>query len=199
MRKINIAICSIAAALAPLAALADDSAVVHVEPYHKTRPTIMAANSAANNEPSVIASSEINVAPYRTTSAPITKPDSSEAVATQLNATAPAPRSDLAVMPVVVAQSASSPAVVTFDVTAHDISLHSALERWLRSKGWQLAWSIPDELPIEFQASFTGPDMKAVLLQVMQATDHMNTPSRICRHMANKVARVVARAVSCKE
>jgi hypothetical protein len=37
-----------------------------------------------------------------------------------------------------------------------------------------------------------------VLTQVMQATNHMRTPTRICRH-TNQVIRVVARAASCKD
>lgn len=116
---------------------------------------------------------------------------------------AAAPIPPHAPVPVLVESAVASAPVdgqtLTFSVSAHDIDLHAALERWLANQGWQLAWSISDALPLEYNATFSGPDMKSVLEKVMRATSHMSTPARICRHIPNNVVRVVARAVSCKE
>ncbi|RQV14925.1 pilus assembly protein [Burkholderia cenocepacia] len=86
---------------------------------------------------------------------------------------------------------------VTFSVTPADVNLRDALDRWLQQQGWQLAWKIDDDLPLEFNASFTG-DFTSVLQQVMKATNHMRTPTRACRH-TNNVIRVIARAGNCQD
>jgi hypothetical protein len=86
---------------------------------------------------------------------------------------------------------------LSFSITPQDTNLRNALDRWLQTQGWQLAWKIDDDLPVEFNATFTG-DFRSVLTQVMQATDHMRTPARICRH-TNNVIRVIARAANCKD
>lgn len=86
---------------------------------------------------------------------------------------------------------------LTLTITPQDTNLRNALDRWLQTQGWQLAWKIDDDLPLEFNATFTG-DFTSVLTQVMKATNHMRTPTRICRH-TNKVIRVVARAANCQD
>lgn len=114
-------------------------------------------------------------------------------------AAAPSPVGSMDVAPVVVSQgSATVPGgVLSFSITPQDINLRNALDRWLQQQGWQLAWKIDDDLPLEFNASFSG-DFKSVLTQVMQATNHMRTPTRVCKH-TNNVIRVVARAANCQE
>jgi hypothetical protein len=116
-------------------------------------------------------------------------------------AAAPTPvASSLDVATVVVAPSGATGApegVTTLTITPQDINLRNALDRWLQQQGWQLAWKIDDDLPLEFNASFSG-DFKSVLTQVMQATNHMRTPTRVCKH-TNNVIRVVARAANCQE
>ena len=101
----------------------------------------------------------------------------------------------------IVLPSASAPAIpngiLTFSITPQDTNLRNALDRWLQQQGWQLAWKIDDDLPLEFKATFSG-DFKSVLTQVMQATNHMRTPTRVCKH-TNNVVRVVARAANCQE
>ncbi|SAK73763.1 type IV pilus biosynthesis protein [Caballeronia pedi] len=87
--------------------------------------------------------------------------------------------------------------ILSFSITPQDINLRNALDRWLQQQGWQLAWKIDDDLPLEFNATFSG-DFKSVLTQVMQATNHMRTPTRVCKH-TNNVIRVVARAANCQE
>ena len=100
----------------------------------------------------------------------------------------------------VVLPGASAPGTsgtLTFSVTPADVNLRDALDRWLQQQGWQLAWKIDDDLPLEFNASFTG-DFTSVLQQVMKATNHMRTPTRACRH-SNNVIRVIARAGNCQD
>ncbi|MEM5331409.1 toxin co-regulated pilus biosynthesis Q family protein [Paraburkholderia sp. JHI2823] len=86
---------------------------------------------------------------------------------------------------------------MSFTITPQDTNLRNALDRWLQTQGWQLAWKIGDDLPVEFNATFSG-DFRSVLTQVMQATDHMRTPARVCEH-SNNVIRVIARAANCKD
>lgn len=102
----------------------------------------------------------------------------------------------LAVAPVVLPGTASS-ATFTLTITPQDINLRNALDRWLQTQGWQLAWSVDSDLPLAFNATFTG-DFTSVLTQAMRATNHMSTPTRICRH-TNNVIRVIARAANCKD
>ena len=97
----------------------------------------------------------------------------------------------------VVVPGAETPATLTLSISPQDINLRNALDRWLQTQGWQLAWKIDDDLPLEFNATFSG-DFTSVLTQVMQATNHMRTPTRICRH-TNHVIRVIARAATCKD
>lgn len=89
------------------------------------------------------------------------------------------------------------PGTLSFSITPQDMNLRNALDRWLSTQGWQLAWKIDDDLPVEFNASFSG-DFDSVLTQVMQATNHMRTPARICEH-TNNVIRVIARAANCQD
>ncbi|REE07140.1 toxin co-regulated pilus biosynthesis protein Q [Paraburkholderia sp. BL27I4N3] len=104
----------------------------------------------------------------------------------------------LAVAPVVLpAATAASGGALTFSVSPSDRNLRNALDRWLQTQGWQLAWKVDDDLPLEFNATFSG-DFTSVLVQVMKATNHMRVPTRICRH-SNNVIRVVARAANCQE
>jgi len=93
--------------------------------------------------------------------------------------------------------AAASGGALTFSLSPSDRNLRNALDRWLQTQGWQLAWKVDDDLPLEFNATFTG-DFTSVLVQVMKATNHMRVPTRVCRH-TNNVIRVVARAANCQE
>ncbi|WP_321871235.1 toxin co-regulated pilus biosynthesis Q family protein [Paraburkholderia tropica] len=86
---------------------------------------------------------------------------------------------------------------MTFSITPQSMNLRNALDAWLQTLGWQLAWKIDDDLPVEFNATFSG-DFRSVLTQVMEATNHMRTPARVCEH-TNNVIRVIARAANCKD
>jgi hypothetical protein len=93
--------------------------------------------------------------------------------------------------------STTSAGVLTFAVSPQDLNLRNALDRWLQTQGWQLAWKVDDDLPLEFNATFSG-DFTSVLTQVMKATNHMRVPTRVCRH-TNNVIRVVVRAANCQD
>jgi hypothetical protein len=120
------------------------------------------------------------------------------AAAAQPNTAALANADPLAVVPVVLSGGTeTSSRQLTLTITPQDLNLRNALDRWSQTQGWQLAWKIDDDLPLEFNATFTG-DFTSVLTQVMRATNHMRTPTRICRH-TNNVIRVIARAANCKD
>lgn len=108
-------------------------------------------------------------------------------------------QSSYAVAPVVLpgATGSAPGGVLTLAITPQDINLRNALDRWLQQQGWQLAWKIDDDLPLEFNAAFSG-DFDSVLTQVMRATNHMRTPTRVCEH-TNNVIRVVAHAANCQD
>ncbi|MFP3506716.1 TcpQ domain-containing protein [Burkholderia sp. SIMBA_062] len=110
---------------------------------------------------------------------------------------AAAPSTDVAAVVLPGAGAPAASGTLTFSVTPADVNLRDALDRWLQQQGWQLAWKIDDDLPLEFNASFTG-DFTSVLQQVMKATNHMRTPTRACRH-TNNVIRVIARAGNCQD
>ncbi|KVS70162.1 toxin co-regulated pilus biosynthesis Q family protein [Burkholderia cepacia] len=110
---------------------------------------------------------------------------------------APALSTDVAAVELPGAGAPAANGTLTFSVTPADVNLRDALDRWLQQQGWQLAWKIDDDLPLEFNASFTG-DFTSVLQQVMKATNHMRTPTRACRH-SNNVIRVIARAGNCQD
>ena len=145
-------------------------------------------------------------APARSTSGNATSSHASvpltlKAAAEPTQAVAPASKqASTDVVPAVLPgpTGASAPGgILTFSITPQDINLRNALDRWLQQQGWQLAWKIDDDLPLEFNASFSG-DFDSVLTQVMRATNHMRTPTRVCEH-SNNVIRVVARAANCQD
>ncbi|BCZ85555.1 hypothetical protein PTKU64_92300 (plasmid) [Paraburkholderia terrae] len=117
-------------------------------------------------------------------------------IASTTPALAPTVPTSTAVTPVVLPGN-PAPSVLTFSVSPQDVNLRNALDRWLQTQGWQLAWKVDDDLPLEFNATFSG-DFTSVLVQVMKATNHMRVPTRVCRH-TNNVIRVVARAANCQE
>jgi hypothetical protein len=94
-------------------------------------------------------------------------------------------------------EPAKKPGVLTFTITPQSGNLRSALEGFLATQGYQLAWKVDDDLPAAFNATFHG-SLDMILAQVMAATNHMSTPSRVCEHI-NKVIRVIPRAANCKD
>jgi hypothetical protein len=62
------------------------------------------------------------------------------------------------VKPVVLPGTATGePAgTMTFSIAPQSMNLRNALDAWLQTLGWQLAWKIDDDLPVEFNATFSG-------------------------------------------
>ncbi len=114
----------------------------------------------------------------------------------QAETSAPTPSLDVAAV-VLTGATAATNSNLTLSIRPQDVNLRNALDRWLQTQGWQLAWSVGSDLPLEFNATFKG-DFNSVLEQTMKATNHMSTPTRICRH-TNNVIRVIARAANCKD
>jgi hypothetical protein len=161
------------APVAQVAMTAPAAAVVRAAPASPPAPAAPAAPKAAIGGPAPVALSGV---------------------------AAPLPVGSMNVAPVIVPSQGGATVpggIVTMAITPQDINLRNALDRWLQQQGWQLAWKIDDDLPLEFNASFSG-DFKSVLTQLMQATNHMRTPTRVCKH-TNNVIRVVARAANCQE
>jgi hypothetical protein len=167
----------------------------HLSPPAGDGWQMLEANAASPAAPGPTASLAMaNPAP----SAPATSHASPPPVLAPFQAVAPTFTST-AVTPVVLpgAQAAAGSSALTLTITPQDINLRNALDRWLQQQGWQLAWKIDDDLPLEFNATFSG-DFDSLLTQVMRATNHMRTPTRVCEHI-NNVIRVVARAANCQD
>ncbi|MFM0418755.1 toxin co-regulated pilus biosynthesis Q family protein [Paraburkholderia aromaticivorans] len=139
------------------------------------------------------------VNPAETALPPMLATASAPATPTPAPAVSRAGPNAYAVAPVVLPGAVGAPpsGLLTLAITPQDINLRNALDRWLQQQGWQLAWKIDDDLPLEFNATFSG-DFDSVLIQVMRATNHMRTPTRVCEH-TNNVIRVVARAANCQD
>ncbi|MEK6291472.1 MAG: toxin co-regulated pilus biosynthesis Q family protein [Paraburkholderia tropica] len=195
MRKISILASSLLAlyCAAAVAAVEPDQSTVHApagDGWQVLSPASLAASSpTANTDPA-----SGTGAP----AAPAT-PTASTAVASGQLAASPLSAASIDVRPVVLPGTATGePAgTMTFSITPQSTNLRNALDAWLQTLGWQLAWKIDDDLPVEFNATFTG-DFRSVLTQVMEATNHMRTPARVCEH-TNNVIRVIARAANCKD
>lgn len=65
-----------------------------------------------------------------------------------------------------------------------------ALARYLEAHGWQLAWEIDRDFPIEYPATFTG-DFLGIVEQVVVSLQNTDAPIRVKVHEANRVLRVV--------
>ncbi|OBR54048.1 toxin co-regulated pilus biosynthesis Q family protein [Paraburkholderia tropica] len=198
MRKISILASSLLALYCATAAAAvePDQSKVHApagDGWQVLSPASLAASSpAADTDPAsgsgAPAATTAPAAPATSTAAP-----SAQLVASPLSA------ASIDVKPVVLPGMATGePAgTMTFSITPQSMNLRNALDAWLQTLGWQLAWKIDDDLPVEFNATFSG-DFRSVLTQVMEATNHMRTPARVCEH-TNNVIRVIARAANCKD
>ncbi|RQN37294.1 toxin co-regulated pilus biosynthesis Q family protein [Paraburkholderia tropica] len=196
MRKISILASSLLALYCANAAAAveADQSKVHApagDGWQVLSPASLAASSpAANTDPAS--------GTPAATAVPAT-PTASTAVTSGQLAASPLGAASIDVKPVVLPGTATGePAgTITFSITPMSMNLRNALDAWLQTLGWQLAWKIDDDLPVEFNATFTG-DFRSVLTQVMEATNHMRTPARVCEH-TNNVIRVIARAANCKD
>ncbi|QBC30226.1 toxin co-regulated pilus biosynthesis Q family protein [Pandoraea sp. XY-2] len=65
-----------------------------------------------------------------------------------------------------------------------------ALQRYLEAHGWQLAWEIDRDFPIEYPATFTG-DFLGIVEQIVVSLQNTDAPIRVKVYEANRVLRVV--------
>lgn len=65
-----------------------------------------------------------------------------------------------------------------------------ALQRYLKGHGWQLAWEIDRDFPIEYPATFTG-DFLGIVEQIVVSLQNTDAPIRVKVYEANRVLRVV--------
>ncbi len=90
--------------------------------------------------------------------------------------------------------AAPSPPSPIWAVAAADEMLSTALARWSRSAGWQLAWHAPRDLPA-FRVSYEG-SFEFALEHLMRDTQHGAYPLHACIY-DNKVVRVLHISQSC--
>ncbi|ALS59881.1 toxin co-regulated pilus biosynthesis Q family protein [Pandoraea norimbergensis] len=71
-----------------------------------------------------------------------------------------------------------------------DGRISQAIKRYAESHGWQLAWEIERDFPIEYPATFTG-DFLGIIEQVVLSLQNSDAPIRVKVYEANRVLRVV--------
>ena len=75
-------------------------------------------------------------------------------------------------------------------VSPGDGRVSVALQRYLEGHGWQLAWEIDRDFPIEYPATFTG-DFLGIVEQIVVSLQNTDAPIRVKVYEANRVLRVV--------
>ncbi|AVF39033.1 hypothetical protein AL486_04340 [Pandoraea apista] len=75
-------------------------------------------------------------------------------------------------------------------VSPGDGRVSVALQRYLEGHGWQLAWEIERDFPIEYPATFRG-DFLGIVEQIVVSLQNTDAPIRVKVYEANRVLRVV--------
>lgn len=81
-------------------------------------------------------------------------------------------------------------ALLELFVSPGDGRVSVALQRYLEEHGWQLAWEIDRDFPIEYPATFTG-DFLGIVEQIVVSLQNTDAPIRVKVYEANRVLRVV--------
>lgn len=71
-----------------------------------------------------------------------------------------------------------------------DGRISHAIKRYAEANGWQLAWEIERDFPIEYPATFTG-DFLGIIEQMVLSLQNSDAPIRVKVYEANRVLRVV--------
>lgn len=82
------------------------------------------------------------------------------------------------------------PAAIELALQPADGRISQAIKRYAESHGWQLAWEIERDFPIEYPATFTG-DFLGIIEQVVLSLQNSDAPIRVKVYEANRVLRVV--------
>lgn len=68
--------------------------------------------------------------------------------------------------------------------------ISSALRDFARANGWELAWEVDRDFPIDYPATFSGMFLD-VIEQVAKSLQNTDSPVRVKVYEANKVLRVI--------
>ncbi|VVD87316.1 type IV pilus assembly protein [Pandoraea morbifera] len=71
-----------------------------------------------------------------------------------------------------------------------DGRVSQAMRRYAERHGWQLAWEIERDFPIEYPATFRG-DFLGIVEQIVRSLQNTDAPIRVKVYDANRVLRVV--------
>ncbi len=80
--------------------------------------------------------------------------------------------------------------VLQLALQPEDGRLSQAVRRYAERNGWQLAWEIERDFPIEYPATFEG-DFLGIIEQIVLSLHNTDAPIRVKVYEANRVLRVV--------
>lgn len=75
-------------------------------------------------------------------------------------------------------------------VRAKDVTLRQTLSRWAKEAGWQVAWEMRYDYPVQLEGVFSGKFEDAVK-QLMQSLRYSEYPAFACLYEINRVVRVL--------
>jgi hypothetical protein len=79
-----------------------------------------------------------------------------------------------------------------WDVKPSDKSLRATLARWAEAAGWQLAWEMNVDYPVNVGASLGGSFEEAVVA-IVKSMEQAETPLKVIFYKGNRVVRIVAK------
>ncbi|VVE69940.1 type IV pilus assembly protein [Pandoraea anapnoica] len=83
-----------------------------------------------------------------------------------------------------------SPTAMELALQPSDGRVSQAVRRYAERNGWQLAWEIERDFPIEYPATFRG-DFLGIVEQIVRSLQNTDAPIRVKVYEANRVLRVV--------
>ncbi|VVE74239.1 toxin co-regulated pilus biosynthesis Q family protein [Pandoraea sputorum] len=82
------------------------------------------------------------------------------------------------------------PTAMELALQPSDGRVSQAVRRYAERNGWQLAWEIERDFPIEYPATFRG-DFLGIVEQIVRSLQNTDAPIRVKVYEANRVLRVV--------
>lgn len=107
-------------------------------------------------------------------------------------ASEPEPDAEPALASAAAPPSAAAPLAPALQLALQpeDGRLSQAVRRYAERNGWQLAWEIERDFPIEYPATFHG-DFLGIIEQIVLSLHNTDAPIRVKVYEANRVLRVV--------
>ena len=95
-------------------------------------------------------------------------------------------------MPPTACAASPSPGAAGLELVLRpaDGRVSQAMRRYAERHGWQLAWEIERDFPIEYPATFRG-DFLGIVEQIVRSLQNTDAPIRVKVYDANRVLRVV--------